>query len=894
MLIEKYEKLKPLWYKGFRFDPEAQTFYTANLETFTPPKDYEVWNVECFDPSEYFNERMKELGIKEEDNKIQLLDTLGTRGATKADFKIFTWNDQGEIEILLYNLDRTTITKLPKGKTNKNHEVYCVQKRINPLFTSFCAGKYDAFELKNTPFWHPSLIEAFENEIEIEQLCVTEGQFKAWKATAEGIPTVGLTSISHFRDGETKELHTDIIKFIRKCNVKRVVVFWDADCKDISTKAIAQKKDLSLRPGNFFSFACSIQESIGKFFQGKERVYCYLATIRKQNRDKPPKGIDDLLIDKKTSSKKVLSDFQNIPTLPGTTIEYLPMNSDHDIKMLKSWFYLDSVSAFYNYHKEKIAGRAFVWRGNGYSIDLESKLPIIDVPKELEDYMMIGTSFYRNSLVPYPIGQKGDVDLERILEPWNKDRIVMDFGKNAPNRVVRYDGFVNIPSHLNYQQVIHGRWNLYYDVNHKPEKGEFPTIKTLLKHLFQDHFENELIYDWITILYRHPMQKLPVPALFSEDQGTGKSTFLNLLKMIFRQNMTVVSPKELTGDFNSGFVSKLLIGIEEALFEKKEGYEKLKAFTTQKYIQRNEKGKAQNDIACFMHFVILSNYKNFISIDKTDSRLWIRQVPPLEIQITEFDDKLESEINAFVDFIMHREIKHPKSSRFRFDTKLYQTSARDLVIEESRPGIVKDIELHLEELFAISGWHEIEMTATDIKKQFSLATGPRYIGNMIRQHFNTRIKTSGNGNEVPLNYAYPVPDITVVPERYRRVEGNGRAFVFYRSDFIKDDTDPQTVMDFNAKPLSNTQPTTYKFRAECENDILVLLEEIGHDEIMSYSIKPLSEGMPDKVCEITMKRFTLNDLKSEMKLITDGHIMVETLMPIDEYTGERISDDLPF
>jgi len=197
-LLEDFQKHQAIFNKGYRFNPEDEVFFTATPEKFKYPEDeaYSSWKIQPIQPDQYFRQRMEEMGLEENDYTIELHDKTNT----KYPAKIFLHNQNGDIEILQYSLRRQHHLYDVKTTSAGTVQEYCVQKRLNPIYSVFCAGKYDFSEGINTPFWHPSLVQQFEQATEIETLVITEGQFKSFLASHHGIPTVGLTSISHFRN----------------------------------------------------------------------------------------------------------------------------------------------------------------------------------------------------------------------------------------------------------------------------------------------------------------------------------------------------------------------------------------------------------------------------------------------------------------------------------------------------------------------------------------------------------------------------------------------------------------------------------------------------------------------------------------------------------------------
>lgn len=79
----------------------------------------------------------------------------------------------------------------------------------------------------------------------------------------------------------------------------------------------------------------------------------------------------------------------------------------------------------------------------------------------------------------------------------------------------------------------------------------------------------------------------------------------------------------------------------------------------------------------------------------------------------------------------------------------------------------------------------------------------------------------------------------------------------------------------------------YRFRAECQPDVddLRSLLGKGFDKITIINSPPF----PDVEVELETK-LSLEELRAVMRRVVDGHVMVQTVAPLDEYTGERDYD----
>ena len=76
---------------------------------------------------------------------------------------------------------------------------------------------------------------------------------------------------------------------------------------------------------------------------------------------------------------------------------------------------------------------------------------------------------------------------------------------------------------------------------------------------------------------------------------------------------------------------------------------------------------------------------------------------------------------------------------------------------------------------------------------------------------------------------------------------------------------------------------TYKFRAECINDVLQFMEKAK----FHYDVKIVRKGVfPDVVVELATKE-PLNSITTVFKESPDSHVVLETIQPKNLYTGER-------
>lgn len=306
-----------------------------------------------------------------------------------------------------------------------------------------------------------------------------------------------------------------------------------------------------------------------------------------------------------------------------------------------------------------------------------------------EEYMRVGTTLYK--VVNQPCAS-GGYEKRRVI--WNNSTLRQDYGKNYLATVPKYDGFCTVPDHLNYRKEIDGFLNLYEPIEHTPQIGDFPNIRSLVLHIFGEQYNLGL--DYLQLLFLQPLQKLPILLLVSEERNTGKSTFLNFLKAVFGDNVTFNTNEDFRSQFNSDWAGKLLIVVDEVLLNRREDSERLKNLSTTFNHKVEAKGKDRTGIAFFAKFVLCSNNEYLpVIIDAGETRYWVRKINPLQNDDTNFLQKLKEEIPAFLFFLTQRELSTEKESRMWFNPKLTHTAALQKIIRSNR----NRLEIEMAELF---------------------------------------------------------------------------------------------------------------------------------------------------------------------------------------------------
>ena len=316
----------------------------------------------------------------------------------------------------------------------------------------------------------------------------------------------------------------------------------------------------------------------------------------------------------------------------------------------------------------------------------DSHRPPSDGGMAKEKFIRVGTTLYK--IVEQPKLNGGYVR-KRIV--WNNETLRQDSGKDYIGSVPKYDGFCTVPEHLNYRPIVGKFLNLYEPIDHRPQEGDLSHIQSLVRHIFGEQYE--LGMDYLQLLYLQPIQKLPIPLLVSEERNTGKSTFLNFLKLLFQNNVTFNTNEDFRSRFNFDWAGKLLIVVDEVLLNRREDSERLKNLSTTLSYKVEAKGKDRDKIAFFAKFVLCSNNEHLpVIIDAGETRYWVRKIDRLQSDDTDFLQKLKAEIPAFLHFLQHGTLSTEKENRMWFAPSLLHTEALQKIIRSNRNRL--EIEMH--------------------------------------------------------------------------------------------------------------------------------------------------------------------------------------------------------
>lgn len=310
----------------------------------------------------------------------------------------------------------------------------------------------------------------------------------------------------------------------------------------------------------------------------------------------------------------------------------------------------------------------------------------------------------------------------KLLKVWKKDEIKEDHTKHLIKMIYKYDDFTIIPNNKVFIPVENNCYNLYSQFPHSEVmedvlSTEIPFSLGVMNHIFGEQIDLGLKY--IKILYENPKQILPILALVSTERGTGKTTFLNWIHMIFSENAILISPADLTSHFNSIYATKNIIMVDETVIEKSASTEKLKSIATAKSISVSQKFISEYSIPFFGKVILCTNKEHdFIRIDEEEIRFWVRKIKPVTDLNTNIENNLFDEIPKFLKFLSQLPAIDLTKSRMVFTQEEIQTSNLNKVKEESRSGLFKELEMIIDDYFNQNSFDSFLAIPKDIKDKF--------------------------------------------------------------------------------------------------------------------------------------------------------------------------------
>ena len=358
-----------------------------------------------------------------------------------------------------------------------------------------------------------------------------------------------------------------------------------------------------------------------------------------------------------------------------------------------------------------------------------------------DHYIRVGVQYFKLVQAPNISGI-----VNEILVPWNMETLKQDHGKTFLASIPKFDGFTCVPDHLNFQASYNNFYNTYAPLSHILTEGDFKMSLSFVQHVFGEHYELGL--DYLKLLFTKPTQILPILCLVSRERSTGKSTFLKWLKLIFENNLTYLTNDSFSSQFNSDWANKLLICIDEVLFNKEELTERIKYLSTTNVNKLEAKGKDRREVEFFGKFILCSNNEeNFIKIDHHETRFWVLQVPVIKKEQTEYLELLAKEIPAFLHYLKNRKFFTTHQTRMWFSTDQIETTALKKLVQNNRNRVERELAALLLMVMENHDLEQLDLCPIDALNAVSktrLRTDLTQIRKILKKDWRLKNQTNSN------------------------------------------------------------------------------------------------------------------------------------------------------
>lgn len=663
-------------------------------------------------------------------------------------------------------------------------------------------------------FYPPSVVKAYQSGQQMDTLLLTEWPFSAMVAEAAGIHAVGMSGLRGYRAalrvGDSLRLADDLSQLLEVCRPANVIILAGAEARRVEWHP---DRDLGQPLQDMYTLVKQVRDALRQIGLAQ---YSYLELAPRG--DTWPADLEQAVAAGATPAG-VAADLDAVMkaadpyTYNGATVWGGRRLDDAEVRELKDLFFVSNVDAFYRRWAEQIGEKKFVWLRAQYRVNETGQVEKVR-HEDAERFIRVACGYYK--LIQRPTS-KGDT--VRHMQPWQPGEISRDYGREFFSFVPKYDSFCNVPDNTaNYRQVIEAEdgsksYNVYYPVSIDPVPGDWPTIRTFIQHVF-GHSEVEVEsggkpvkiprwimgMDYIQIIFQKPLERLPILCLVNKLRNTGKSTFLEFMRMLLGDNATIVGNDDLMDGFNSSFVSKLVIGIDEGFIHKKEALEKLKGMATAKTAKLHAKGKDKSEIDFFGKFIITSNDESsFVTVDEEEIRFWVVKVPQFTKENPDMIDDMAAELPAFIHHLNERKIVADRKTRMWFAPDWLRTAELAKLFKDSRTWLHKELAVALEDKFLEYSKDTLYFSLQDLIEMVNAHTGRKWTRQELEKLLKDKLGLRAEKGRRPV-YSIMEMGNTGVMSVIADVK-QGRYYEFQAKDWL----DPQDLEQLQTVVTSTKQ-----------------------------------------------------------------------------------------
>lgn len=314
-----------------------------------------------------------------------------------------------------------------------------------------------------------------------------------------------------------------------------------------------------------------------------------------------------------------------------------------------------------------------------------------------------------------------------------KSTITDQFGTAFIKTIPRFTKSIVEPDHLNYQRTFvketeygsYRYFNDYEPLPFNPKAFDFPTglidnpysfdyaeipqiknVARLMKHIFSNGLNPmgdeylQIAWDWFALLYLKPRERLPAIGVVSKEEGTGKSTIINVFAKFFGANATKIDSSRIAAKFNALMGGKVLAYCEETKDDRGIMENVLKDLITGYEAVIERKFGDAEVMETFCKFFFASNHPDtFMKIGSKSTRFFVNEVRSIGEKIENFEELCYMELPYLAYFLQRRGIMLPKEDRLWFKPERYENEALLRLREASKDNVERNLEEMMEMVF---------------------------------------------------------------------------------------------------------------------------------------------------------------------------------------------------
>ena len=214
-----------------------------------------------------------------------------------------------------------------------------------------------------------------------------------------------------------------------------------------------------------------------------------------------------------------------------------------------------------------------------------------------------------------------------------------------------------------------------------------------------------------------------------------------------------------------------------------ETIEKIKSISTSKQMTVNEKFVTQFTIPFYGKIILATNAETrFMKVEVEEIRFWVRKLNRPEAKNTNIEQRVAKEIPAFLYFLSNRKLTHDEpKSRMYFDPEELSNHQLNIVKDESRSWLYKELCEEFTEYFSNNSDQEIRAIPKDLKKEFFDTNSKveiSYIRRVLKEEFEFEL--APNGRYQPFGLG----------------DKTGTPFIIPRDRFVEEESKPDDDLPF--------------------------------------------------------------------------------------------------